>query len=1058
MLAKTIGSRAPAAAAQAARSQIRCLAAWDLDDPKLSEDLLNELTMAQNDSAQSLVPWFLENMPRQYNEQVPEELRKVHLKAAGAFRDFAGSSDLSLKLEYKNKDGSITVTNFNTSNDKALLMKAMNSLEVPTNMRLAAVGIYQTNDHSLTLQMFTFKPNSSQLDRASVDDAQHIMNCAAEIRAGEHSGDSSYPRDSPLFSESSLLEYLKFCTPAYCAQGNPRRFLIQRRMYERVRSTDKVAVHVEPAEKSHGLPGTHWITIAAANVLPDVLYRITARMLHAHQFEVEQSHMDRVEDPANSTAELPGFVTMLRVNGAFKRDNTPEHMQETIAALKRAKWYDEETVDFGLMRHPEVGIDRAEVITALCSMLHGPLSKLHDHSFSSIKQIVQTVECDERFVAVATKIADLFLNKFNPENPLNSAEYSRRERELRTKVASAQPENAKTDPKRAISAKVVLNKMLDAVNCTLRSNFYSADRYALSFRVDPVIMATEGMGELPHRPLPFGVYFAHGRHFNAFHCRFRDVARGGLRVVTPPNADTYASESSKHFDEVYNLSYAQQLKNKDIPEGGAKAVIIVNTPIIHQDAKFFAMRKAIRAFTDSVFDLMVKDSVEGLVDYLKTDELLYFGPDEQVIASDVDWITQRAAQRGYPTPNAFMSSKPLAGFNHKEFGVTSEGVVVFLDVALRKKLNIDPKKDKFTIKITGGPDGDVAGNLMKILIREYPDTCKIVGVADGFGVAEDPNGLDHGEILRLFNAGEPINKFNTSKLTSDGCMFDATSEEGAARRNSMVFRVKADAFIPGGGRPGTIDKDNWHQFLDSTGKPTSSLIVEGANLFNTMEAREKLFEKGVAIVKDSSANKCGVMTSSYEVQSSLLLSTEEFMSNKAEIVEDVYVKLKQAAGREAELLFREYNNYPGSLVNFSERISAAINKVTDALRDQLQSVEPSDPLFKSLMPLIKESLPTKLAELGWERVPSKFPVEYQRCLIASQLASKLVYQEGIHLVEAQPATTIADRAIAYYFEDIRMKAFVSRLEKKDLGIGPEEKEEVLGLLKQGGARTALDIF
>jgi hypothetical protein len=33
-----------------------------------------------------------------------------------------------------------------------------------------------------------------------------------------------------------------------------------------------------------------------------------------------------------------------------------------------------------------------------------------------------------------------------------------------------------------------------------------------------------------------------------------------------------------------------------------------------------------------------------------------------------------------------------AGINHKEFGVTSEGVVVYLDVALRSVLKINPNK------------------------------------------------------------------------------------------------------------------------------------------------------------------------------------------------------------------------------------------------------------------------------------------------------------------------------------------------------------------------------
>ena len=86
----------------------------------------------------------------------------------------------------------------------------------------------------------------------------------------------------------------------------------------------------------------------------------------------------------------------------------------------------------------------------------------------------------------------------------------------------------------------------------------------------------------------------------------------------------------------------------------------------------------------------------------------------EVIPQDINWVVQRAAQRGYDTPAAFMSSKPRAGINHKEYGVTSEGVNVFLDVALREALNIDPTNESFTIKMTGGPDGDVAGNEIKV--------------------------------------------------------------------------------------------------------------------------------------------------------------------------------------------------------------------------------------------------------------------------------------------------------------------------------------------------------
>jgi glutamate dehydrogenase len=294
------------------------------------------------------------------------------------------------------------------------------------------------------------------------------------------------------------------------------------------------------------------------------------------------------------------------------------------------------------------------------------------------------------------------------------------------------------------SSKLLLEKMVEVTQKTKRTNFFSPDRYALSFRMDPTIMFTPNDYK-NNKPRPYGMIFAHGRHFNGFHNRFRDIARGGLRIVTPLNADVYSLESSRHYDEVYGLSYAQQLKNKDIPEGGSKGVVLLNSPAIPEPQRNFAVRKSIKAFTDSILDLIVEDEIfsKNIVDHLGKSELIYLGPDEQVVPGDIDWIIQRAEQRGYPIPAAFMSSKQGAGINHKQYGVTSEGIAVFFDVAMRNVLGKDPKKEPFTIKITGGPDGDVGGNLMKILARDYGSNAKIVGIADGSGVAEDPKGLDH---------------------------------------------------------------------------------------------------------------------------------------------------------------------------------------------------------------------------------------------------------------------------------------------------------------------------
>jgi glutamate dehydrogenase len=963
-------------------------------------------------------------------------------------------SDLSLNVRSKDEEG-IKYTYINSqAKSSGFLHSQIKNLVVPEGHQLSNVDVFSSMDGDVALNIFSFEPVKVVHSHPTRQVSQKVFELIDEIKAGKHNHESWFPKYSESFSESSINDYLNRVTPNYINQTSARRVLIQKEMFDQIRNSDGSVVKIEPYV-GVGSGSMSWITIAASNVLPEVLLRLESAIISARGLDITRAHLHSVECPEISTADIPGQVTILRLLVSpldeSKNLNTNTGFADVLARdLRRAKWFDNTTTDLGLTKHPHLGLDKAEVITALCSMLHGPLFKLDSASFSSIKSVLQLVEGTQN-IALAEKIAALFLDRFNPASPLPDAEFQRRSAEIRGKLSTLPNE----------SSKILVGKMLDAVHATLRTNFFNADRYALSLRVDPMIMMPAG-GPTPERPLPFGVFFCHGRHFNAFHNRFRDIARGGLRLVTPQNSDQYALESTRQYDEVYGLSYAQQLKNKDIPEGGSKGVILINTPVIpDQGNKFFAMRKAVKAFSDALLDLIVKNSVSNLVDFYGKDELIYLGPDEQIIPSDIEWIITRAAQRGYPLPAAFMSSKKDDGFNHKEFGVTSEGVKVYLDVALRTVLKKVPEKESFTVKITGGPDGDVAGNLIRILYRDYGSNCKVVGVADGFGVAEDPEGLDQEELLRLVHESKSIDNFNKAKLGPNGVVFAATpgNEEGINRRNSMHFRVKSDIFVPAGGRPNTINGENWRKFLDENGKPSSPLIVEGANIFNTPEARKNLFEKaGVIIVKDSSANKCGVVTSSCEVMSSMLLSKDEFMAIKPALVEDVLERLRLLARLEGELLFKEYRNYPGALPHFSERISMAIAKVTDAVTDALANVQPSDPLFEELRPLIRENLPKKLAEVAGDRIASRFPLQYQRNAIASALASQLVYQEGIHLVEAQPQEKTAERAFAYYHEHKKMQSIVSDLETLNLGAAEKHKGVIVDILKRGGARTSLDIF
>ena len=116
----------------------------------------------------------------------------------------------------------------------------------------------------------------------------------------------------------------------------------------------------------------------------------------------------------------------------------------------------------------------------------------------------------------------------------------------------------------------------------------------------------------------------------------------------------------------------------------------------------------------------------------------------------------------------------------------------------------------------------------------------MVGIADGSGYAEDPQGLNMAELLRLVEASAPITAFDPALLSVEGVLTPADTMQRSKFRNTMHMRVVADAFIPAGGRPSTINASNWRSYLLPNGVPSSPLIVEGANLFISPEARDHL--------------------------------------------------------------------------------------------------------------------------------------------------------------------------------------------------------------------------
>ncbi len=398
-----------------------------------------------------------------------------------------------------------------------------------------------------------------------------------------------------------------------------------------------------------------------------------------------------------------------------------------------------------------------------------------------------------------------------------------------------------------------------------------------------------------------------------------------------------------------------------------------------------------------------------------------------------------------------MSSKPDFGINHKTYGVTSEGVNVYLDNVLNH-LKLNSPQSTFRVKMTGGPDGDVAGNELKILHREYGERARVVAIADGFGAAYDPSGLNWDELLRLVRESRSIVEFKSELLSGDSKAFviSADTKERIKKRDNLYANVEAEIFIPAGGRPYTVKESNWQRFLKADGTPSALAIVEGANIFFSTEARNKLVESGVVVIKDSSANKAGVICSSYEIIACLTLSPEEFAAIKPTYVTQVVQILREKADNEAKLLFREWQLRASetNLVDLSYEVSAEINKAKDLTRERLNRLSDDELSSEKFNFILYQHCPQILVEKYRDRIISRLPRTHKIAIMSAYMASHLIYKEGLNWLDSLDS----DQAFRIALEYIDAEQTVDRLILDVAGSALPEKEKLIAILKGAGAK------
>lgn len=964
------------------------------------QDVIDELVASLAGTAEEVVPWFIENMPEAYFLDTDGEARQSHLRAILSAR----ASGRPIELTLRSPDGA-EWTLMRPKDGPGVLADCV--AELPHDRPLRAAKIHTARDGNLVVDTFEFGEPGPKFDASIPEHAALFERAMTWCR-----------ENAPQYSEAEVAEHVARCEIEYLTTITPLRFVQHLDLFKAVSGTDGTAVGLE----SESDPNLCRIVVAVANATTRRMLERLARRLAFDKLNVRRAYLDVIDDGEHGSISILGFVCQTPEGKPI--DPQSELWKQLRVDLLRNKWLEHRTLQLAY-RNPELGIRRAEVLTGLGDLVHQLLVKQNAYAFNSTR--LQGLIA--RSLPQATQIADLFIDRFRPGAAIDEATLATRSDELRAEIdRDVDLEDART----------ILRTMVDATSAVLRTNLFLEERFALGFRIDPSFLVTDERPELP-----FGVFYVHGRGFNGFHVRFRDIARGGLRAVRTRNEEQHALEAERLYDEAYNLSFAQQLKNKDIPEGGAKAAILLDP--------YARLDRGVKGFVDTLLDLITPDEAvrANIVDHFGQDELLYLGPDENITPEHIVWIAGRAACRGYPQPNAFMSSKPGAGINHKEYGVTSEGVNVFLDVALTA-LGIDPHTQSFTVKMTGGPDGDVGGNLLHILNRDYGSNPKVVGIADGSGSGEDPDGLDMPELLRLFAEGLPIADFDQSKLGPRGRVVSVDEPEGFMLRNTLHNRVQADAFVPCGGRPAAIHGGNWKDFLGEDGSPSAKVIVEGANLFLTAEARDHLSDAGVMIMKDSSANKCGVITSSFEIISNMLMDEDSFLAIKARFVDEVKTKLRDLARREADLLVRIHRHHPHvPLPTMSTRLSRVMIRTADAIESALERLMPTH--RELLRQLVLDHVPQVVVEQLGSELFTRLPERYVRWMMAKSLAARIVYREGFEYLDAMPPEGLADLAVRYLGLDIERAHLADEMQGSSLDLGPRVAE----LLRTAGILSTM---
>lgn len=992
---------------------------------------LSDIELKNLISFRNLKKWISDNLPLSFQLSLDEtqlnllihELQHFHLSVGATTQLYS--------------NGAIIIANDEEDNSSMILqLERLINYNIKSIHIVSTKDFIQTKNRSLKIAQVTFLSPGDQI-KMGFSDRKKEKEVLTIVKK--------------TFQKISLREFQSLCARFnQCFLETASKEHISETIILFYKSQLDINVKVELQKSSHDKQ-LKCIALANKRSSKTGFFLNLIKVFQHHKIKIENVHSVYIPEDIDDERVL----TLFYVNPKQSHPNKTTKMMgfsRLLESLSMVQWFEfENPTNRDFLYKLGFSIHHSLLLRSIEEFLYQMLVNIDSNLYTPS----MIHEALHKHPEVSRALVTYFSHRFNPiflnKNLKNSSR-----KHLKDLIRHIDSGIVLNDQRR----KTILNMAVTFIDHIQKTNYYVIRRSALSFRIDPNVI-----DEFPFKDrnslypeIPFGIFYIKGKNFIAFNVRFRDLSRGGVRTLLPSTPEQIIHQQKDVFRECYNLAFTQQAKNKDIPEGGSKSVIFIKPYVglnrdlelekkilttaqskqslgtILKDKKNILIRRQLfdaqQSFCDTLLDIIIwndqKRHLQNDVirDYYNKEELVFLGPDENMTDQMITWISGRSYDRKYKIGKAFMSGKKEAGINHKEYGVTSLGVHEYLKEAL-KATGIDKEKF-FTAKVSGGPDGDVAGNELVNLVDDLKSKVRILYIQDGTGSIYDPEGLHHGELKKLFKNNQGVTKFDAKKLHKDSFILHiherrektAGVEEilqieiqttqqkktkiiekwiGASDANRIyhhfLHQLQTDVFLPCGGRPRSLNRNNWQEFLSDKKRPSSKIIVEGANLYLSSDARYELEKKGVLIIKDASANKCGVICSSFEILSGLLVDEKEFKSIKDNFVKDVLKILKIKARKEAQILVSALQNKQ-SIIDLSDLISEKINYYTDMIYDELMTLPKGKDQASILKKVIEHHFPLILKSKYFKRILALPPV-YLNAIIASSIASSLIYKYGV---------------------------------------------------------------